>query len=77
MQIKCRKNNEIRKSYFGNLHSKNILRKELSMDTEMSRETIIEERNIYIISKHLPLKYLIITKSKNFTIELLGRYHFK
>lgn len=41
------------------------------------KEELDEERDIYVVSKYLPTKYLLITNGKGvfFPVEKLGKHH--
>lgn len=64
-------------SSFCNYHSNNWFRQESKMEAKTSQWKFDEEQSMYIISKYLPKKYLLIYKAKNvnFTVEKPGRYH--
>lgn len=62
---KLSRNSEIIKSPFVSQHSNSYVRQESSMDAKTSRWKFDGKQDIYIVSKYLPTRYLLIIKVKN------------
>ena len=65
---KCRRNGTVRKLSFGQHHNDNWFRQETSMNaTKSGRWMLGDKENIDFTVKHLPTKWLLITKRKTVT----------
>lgn len=65
--LKCRRNDRIRKSAFGNCDTKNWFIQDSPTDAKTSWSRFDEKQNMHTASKYLPIRYLVITKGKILT----------